>query len=277
MKKTGIFLVLLLMVTGFVVSTGCTSSNSPDGAPSVTPAITPSESQQTVNTTMKPAAPSATATKVIPLTKKTATPAPAPRPDPVDVSDIRFVRYTDNDFSLDYPSTWNVSESTYTSYPCFGTATKRCYQNEIRTTGPFDFSDDERLQKPSRIVTFTSADKKQKVVAFTADFLDHRTGKYVLNPTFERCADLVTANYPDVSGAVVGDYTFMQSGNTMSSGYTVIMPKTSAAYPLAYTMKNFVTLHHNYRFAYIADNAMIEKYRNLRDRILSSITLNDLA
>ena len=274
MNKTCLIFVLFLMVSGFVVITGCTSSDSPDSAPSVTP----SESRQIVNTTMKPYATTAIVTKVIPITKKkTATPTPAASPDPVDVSDIRFVRYTDNDFSLDYPSTWNVSESTYTSYTCTATANNRCYRNELKTIGPFDFSDDDRLKKPSRIVTFTSADKKQNVVAFTSDFLDHLNGNYVLNPTLEWSKELVTVNYPDVPGTVVGDYAYTQSGNIMTSRHTVTMPKGSAAYPLAYTMKNFVTLHHNYRFAYISDNVNIEKYRNLRDRILSSITLNDLA
>lgn len=274
MKKTGIFFVLLIVVSGFVVSTGCTSPDSSD----CIPAITPSAPQQTVNATAKTIAPVNVTPRVIPVVKKNTTiVTPTASPDPVDVSEIRFVRYADNDFSLDYPSAWTVSDSHYDTYNCISTATKRCYQNELKTIGPFDFSDNEQLKKSSRIVTFTSADRKQKVVAFTSDFLDSLNGNYVLNPSQEWCQQLVTVNYPDVPGTVVSDYTYTMSGNTMTSSHTITMPKGSAAYPLAYTMKNFVTIHHNYRFAYISDTATLRKYQNLRDRILSSITLNDLA
>jgi hypothetical protein len=122
---------------------------------------------------------------------------------------------------------------------------------------------------------FISADGTQKLVAFTSDFLDHLDGNFILNPTLEWAKDRVTINYPDVSGSAVGDYQYSGSGKTMTSRHTVTMPKGSAAYPLAYTMKNFVTIHHDYEFAFISDNENIEKYKNLKERIFSSITLND--
>ncbi|WP_321506813.1 hypothetical protein [uncultured Methanoregula sp.] len=271
MEKGCNFFILLLLLSGFIASTGCTSLQSPEDKPAITPAA-PAPANITIKI-MATNATTAVTTKTTPATKKNITTAtPTAQPDPMDVSQVRFVRYSDNDFSLEYPSAWTVTNSTYAANSCVSSAVKRCYQKEIKTIGPFDFNDDSRLKKISRIITFTSADHRQKVVAFTSDFLDNTNGNYVLNPSIEWCKDLVTANFVDVPGSAVGDYQYSQSGSTMTSVYTVTMPKGSAAYPLAYAMKNFVTIHHRYYFAFISDTDNLEKYHNLRDRIFSSIT-----
>jgi hypothetical protein len=193
--------------------------------------------------------------------------------DPIDVSQIQFTRYSDSDFNMDYPSTWHVSRSTYNAYNCISNQGMKCYQNEIKTIGPFDF------KTSSRIVSFTSADGKQKIVAFTSDFGDSMTGYYTINPILEWAKNRVTENYPDVADTAVGDYQYNKMGgnsNIMQVSYSVTLPVGSAAYPLAYKMKDFVTSHHLYEFAYISDNENIQKYRNLEERILSSITPNDM-
>jgi len=63
----------------------------------------------------------------------------------------------------------------------------------------------------------------------------------------------------------------------MTVRYSVTMPVGTKSYPLAYTIKNFFTVHHNYEFAFVSDNENIQKYRNLGERILSSITPNDIS
>jgi hypothetical protein len=202
---------------------------------------------------------------------------PAAMADPADVSQIRFTRYTDSDFSMDYPSAWSVSKSTYTSYICRRTDTTWWYQNELRTIGPFYFGEVDSLKKPARIVTFTSADGRQKVVAFISDFHDNANQNFGIDPNIQWVKNKVTENYPDVAGTAVGDYQYDRSGNSMTVRYSVTMPVGTKSYPLAYTIKNFFTVHHNYEFAFVSDNENIQKYRNLGERILSSITPNDIS
>jgi hypothetical protein len=62
--------------------------------------------------------------------------------DPVDIQQITFSQYSDDDFSMDYPSSWTIASSVYTPYQ----------------VGPFYLYDDPRLNKPYRVVTFTSPD-----------------------------------------------------------------------------------------------------------------------
>jgi hypothetical protein len=207
----------------------------------------------------------------------TVTATPAAKADPPDVSQIQFIRYTDSDFSMDYPSTWSISKSTYTSYFCKPIERTGCYENELKTIGPFYFGETEGLKKPSRIVTFTSADGKQKVAAFTSDFLDNAHQNFGIDPNIQSIKDRVTDNYPDVAGSAVGDYQYDRSGNSMTIRYSVTMPVGSDAYPLAYKTKNFFTVHHNYEFAFISDIENIQKYRNLAERILSSISTYDIS
>ncbi|MFA4877782.1 MAG: hypothetical protein WC586_10235 [Methanoregula sp.] len=272
MEKYCLFCIALFLTAGFSACAGCISSPSPENNTAVSIPVTPLQENKTIIITAR----STVTTKKTPVVKKnTTTVTTVPTPDPVDVSGIMFVRYADSDISLEYPSSWTVTNSTYTSYNCVSTATRRCYQKEIKSIGPFDFREDAHMKKTSRIVTFTSADRRQKLVVFTSDFGDNFNGNYVLDPTLEWCKELITANFVDVSGSVVGDYQYSQSGNTMTSRYSVTMPKGSAAYPLAYTMKNYVTIHHTYAIAFISDTDNLEKYRNLQDRIISSVVPND--
>jgi len=220
-------------------------------------------------------------TTTVPVT--TPAPAPTPRlgivapaePDPVDITAISFARYSDSDFVLEYPSTWNITTTTYTPYPCITDSTMRCHQNETEKIGPFNFNDISIFKKPIRIVTFTSGDKKQKLVVFTADFLDNVNGNYELNPTLDWARERVEMIFPDITGSVVGDFQYYRIGPNMASEYTVTMPERAAAYPLAYTMKNIVTNHHVYEFAFISDTTNIQKYYNLKNRMLTSITTQD--
>jgi hypothetical protein len=260
------FLLIVLMVC-LIVAGGCMQ---PAARPPVTTTLTP------VPVTLLPEAPAVPVSVPQP---PVGTPAPilvvnetpAPTPDPADVSRIRFTRYSDPDFSLDYPSGWTISTSTYTSHPCTMTSSVPCYQTEVKVTGPFDFNDYSYLNKPARIVTFTSADRRQKLVAFTSDFTADQTGNLAPDPDLARAKNLVTQDYPDVPGSAIGDYRYARTANTLTSTYILVLPEGTAAYPLAYTMKNYVTFHHVYAFAYISDIRNFRTYHDLNDHILASI------
>ena len=270
-------LLLVCLIAGLVFLSGCTQTPPKPSGPGITttPAMIPTSEITTV-----PA--SVPVPTMIPITSPAPIPAtadktPAALADPADVSQIQFTRYTDSDFSMDYPSAWNVSRSTYTSYICRRTDTTWCYQNELRTIGPFYFGEMDGLKKPARIVTFTSADGRQKVVAFISDFFDNANQNFGIDPNIQWVKNKVTENYPDVAGSAVGDYQYDRSGNSMTVRYSVTMPVGTKSYPLAYKIKNFFTVHHNYEFAFVSDNENIQKYRNLEERILSSITPNDIS
>ena len=164
-------LLLVCLIAGLVFLSGCTQTPPKPSGPGITttPPMIPTSDITTV-----PA--SVPVTTMIPVTSPATIPAtadttPAAMADPADVSQIQFTRYTDSDFSMDYPSAWNVSKSTYTSYICRRTDTTWCYQNELRTIGPFYFGEMDGLKKPARIVTFTSADGQAESRCFYLRFL----------------------------------------------------------------------------------------------------------
>lgn len=269
-------LVVCLIIVLMLLS-GCTQTTSKPSTQVITtnPPVMPVSEIPAVS-------PSVPVTTIIPATSATTTIAtitaiPAAKADPTDVSEIRFIQYRDSDFSMDYPSTWTVIKSTYTSYFCKPVERTGCYEHELKTIGPFYFGETDNLKKPTRIVTFTSADGRQKIVAFISDFLDNANQNFGIDPDIRWVKDRVTDNYPDVAGTAVGDYQYDRSGNSMTISYTVMMPVGSEAYPLAYKTKNFFTVHHNYEFAFISDVENIQKYRNLEERILTSITTYDIS
>jgi hypothetical protein len=229
-------------------------------------------------------------TRVIPkITKNVSIPGPVvpngtptPEADPADVSRIKFSQYSDEDFSIDYPSTWKVTTQTYIPYFCQNNVDISssdyhvCYQNETAKIGPFIFYETYYTKKPARIVTFTSADGKLKFVSFTKDFIDSVTGNLMLNPTSEWSRELFNSDYPDVAASnAMGNFKYFASGNSMASSYDVIMPKDSKYYPLAYTMKNVVTVHHLYSFVFITNIENFSKYTDLKEWIIGSIITND--
>jgi hypothetical protein len=265
-------LLLAFLIIGLTFLSGCTQTrgNTPEQvvATTVIPAAIPTSKV----TTVSPPVPSTT---IPPTTVATVNATPNPIADPTDVSQIQFTHYSDSDFSLDYPSTWNISKSSFILYNCVSVEANRCYQTEIHTIGPFDFNEFAELKKAVRIVTFTSADGEQKIVAFISDFTDGTNGNFILNPDLKWAQNQVTKDYPDIGASAVGNYQYAKSGNTMSSVFTVTAPAGSAEYPLAYTKKTFVTIHHTYEFALLSDNENIQKYYNLNNYIFKSITPAD--
>ncbi len=273
---TKIILPVILLACLLLLS-GCIQTPVQNPTPTATIPVSPAPATATPGTTVPETSVPATTT-VVPATL-TETPAatPAPTPEPVDVSKIKFVQYADSDFAMDYPATWNITRTTYYSSICTSTENSRCFANEIKNIGPFNFSESSVLKKPSRITRFESPDGRLKVVAFVSDFRDSVTGLYQINPDIAWVMNRVHAIFPDVSGlAAVSDYKYDRSANAMTFSYTVILPKLTEDYPLAYASENFVTVHRDYEFVFMTDNEDFLKYRNLRERILSSIVPNDI-
>jgi len=234
MKKRIIFALMIVCIVAIIVA-GCTSTVSTGASTQATTAPTSAVPTQIPSpvTTIETATPTTTVAIV--------TQTPIANPDPTDVSKIQFTKYSDNDFSLEYPSTWNVSKSgEYIGYN----------------------------------VTFTSADHNQKFVAYVFGGLG---GNFVVNPTCDRGKNEVSYKYQDLGGSDVSDCQYAQSGNTMTSRYTLTTPKGSAEYPLAYTTKTFVTVHDIFEFSFISDDVNILKYHDLKEYMFSSITTNDIS
>jgi hypothetical protein len=253
-NKAGILLIFLIL--SVLVTTGCTSP-----APSPSPVQTPSPAPPTPT----PAITTVTTSPIIPATP-TPTPTmtfvslttPPPKADPADVSEITFLQYSNGDFSVDYPSTWTIASSRYTPYP----------------VGPFYLYDDPRLNTPYRVVTFTSPDATKKFVSLTQDF--SQDGMFVLNPTIDWARGMFEKNYPDLSAVnYVGNYKYFSSGNTMASTYDAILPKGSSYYPSAYSVKTVITTRRVYNFGFFTDSDTFATYKNLDERMISSVQAND--
>ena len=267
-------IILLFVCIAVILVAGCTSQPAPAAS---TPASTPTTSILTtvITSIITTSVPTLTPTSIV--TVKT----PSPKADATDLSEIKFLRYSDKDFSVDYPSTWTVTNSTYTPYYCNNVFDKTrsdykiCFQNETKSIGPFGFWQDNTIEPPSRIVTFTSADGKLKFVSFTSDFASRNAGNFRLKPTQEWCKGRFENSYPDLAGKdYIGNYKFSQpESNTFGvSTYDVTMPKGSEYYPSAYTVKTVVAMQHLIQFAFLTDNENFNTYQNLKEYMLSSIT-----
>ena len=95
---SGIFLIFLCIV--IIFAAGCTSQKE---SPASTPEPTP---QPDCSRNPYPSHPR-TIYRIIP---QETTKPPSQKSDPTNVSEIKFLHYSDDDFSVDYPSTWNSSK-----------------------------------------------------------------------------------------------------------------------------------------------------------------------
>lgn len=270
--KTYPALVLVFLCLAILLAAGCTGQKETARPPLVTetPVVTPAA---TAVTTTQPllTTPVATAS-IIPVT--------SPAADPTDVHAITFLRYTDSDFGIDYPSTWAVSASVYTPEYCtaaYGPGKVECYANAVRSYGPFDFYGDKNtFADTSRIVIFTSPDGRLKFAAFTRDFVDYQSGNFKIDPNIDWVKSEFQKLYPDLFPTnYVGNYQYLRSGNAMAATYDARLP--AGYYPSAYSKKVVVTVHHLYSFAFISDTEGADKYRDLNQWMMSSIETKDIA
>jgi hypothetical protein len=282
MRRLAEFLCFALLAA-VMITAGCAG---PQPAPA-----TPSPSPQAVNATVLVTHPPPTETpaliptsvvSVTPEVTISAPPTPVPKPQSADVSQITFRQYGDSDFSVDYPSDWTATTSTYTPYFCSNVVNTEtgyfriCYEREMETIGPFNFYQDDYLFKsPSRIVTLAGADGTVKFVAFTQDFLDQMNGNVVVVPSFAWVTDEFHKMYPDLYVFNhVGNYREFSRGNAKAFSYDVSLPADHNS--SAYTEEVVVTVHHLYRFAFITDTEHFNTYQALKERMLSSIKTNDI-
>lgn len=133
------------------------------------------------------------------------------------------------------------------------------------------------MKNAVHLITFTSPDGKEKVVAFISYFLDNLPGTSAIDPNLDWIGSEVSSDYPDIGRSQVGDFHYTPTGSRIYSSYTLKTPVTSAEYPLAYSLNYYVTYRHFYRFAFISDDPTIHEYNDLRTYIISSIKLNDIS
>ena len=278
-EYSGIFVILLCIVSIFAA--GCTNQTT-ETVPTTTPAL--------IQTTVIP-------TTVIPVTSMTSEiseiptitpnettvlPTLFPKADSTDVSEINFSYYSDSDFSMYYPSTWNVTKSSYTPYVCENVLDPDrkdyhiCYLDEKTAFAPFTFREDVNLKKPYRIVTITSSDKTMKFSSLVEDFKEGYTGYFRLNPDIQWCKALFSLYYPNLSPEMhISNYKYSSNGNAMQSIHDVQLPYDSKYSPSAYSIKAIVTMHHVYEFGFSTDIEHFSKYQNLKDKMMGSIKTFD--
>jgi hypothetical protein len=121
-----------------------------------------------------------------------------------------------------------------------------------------------------------SADGKLKFVSFTIDFLETMSGNYMLKPNMDWTRAQFEARYPNLTASTyITNYKYYQAQNALASTFDVKLPEGSNYDPSAYSEKAVVTLHHIHYFAFITDNKNFDKFRNLKDRIISTIKTSD--
>ena len=250
--------VLIFLFIAVIFSAGCTNQPAPEVS---VPATTLTTSIPTT------ASPPVTISSIIPTplpTVNSTTPVvvpvttQVPEADPTDVSAITFEFYYDNDFSVEYPSSWTIENSIYPPYP----------------VGPFYADNDPHFNPQYRVVTFTSPDYTKKFVALTQDF--ERAGTFTLNPTIEWARQMFQRDYPDLSAATyLQNYKYFASGTGMASSYDVTLPEGTHYYPSAYTIKTIVSLRSEHNFGFFTDTANFNKYRNLNEIMISSVKTPD--
>jgi hypothetical protein len=280
--KNYLGIILIFLCTAIIFTAGCTSQRE-----TTPPSLIPTASLPIPAASLPPGdVPTVSATPLISLTPTVTTSraaTPTHLADPANVSQMKFLRYSNSDFNVDYPSTWTITTSTYTPYYCRNEVDtergyyKVCYENEMKSIGPFSFYRDDNLFKsPSRIVIFRSADGTLTFVAFTQDFLDQLNGNVIVVPSFAWVKDEFQKTYPDLFAInYIGNYQEFSTGNAKASSYDVTLP--AGHYPPAYTEEIVITVHHLNRFAFITDNENFTQYQNLKQRMLSSIIINDVA
>jgi hypothetical protein len=250
--------VLIVLVIAVIFAAGCTNQRAPETPVPATTPITP------VPTT---ASPSVAITSIIPtaLPEVTTIPlviptetTPVPMADPTDMSAITFETYYDNDFSVEYPSTWTIDTLMNIPYP----------------VGPFYMYNDPHFNPQYRVVTFTSPDHTKKFVALTQDF--ERAGTFTLNPTIEWARQMFQRDYPDLAASnYLGGYKYFSIGTGMASTYDVTLPGGTQYYPSAYAIETIVSQLHAHNFGFFTDTANFSKYRNLKEIMIGSVKTPD--
>ena len=164
---------------------------------------------------------------------------PTPVIEPTDISEITFLRYSDPDFLVAYPSTWTV--------------------------------------EPGDPVVFTSATKKITFTASVYDFLlgySGYSGGVKMNPDISWVMNRVSLEYPQYNARnLIYDYSQMYKGDIPVVIYSIRLPDGSRSY----TRYVLVTVRHAYEFTFSADNATFSEYAQLRDYMFNSLVIHDTA
>lgn len=279
MKEYSGFFVIFLCLASILVA-GCTSQTA-ETVPTTTPALIQTTVIPTTVIPETSMTPEISEIPTITPNETTVLPTLFPKADSTDVSEINFSYYSDSDFSMYYPSTWNVTKSIYTPYICENVLDPDrkdyhiCYLDEKTAIAPFIFGEDVNLKKPYRVVTITSPDNLMKFSSMTKDFKEGFTGYFRLNPDLQWCKELFALYYPNLSASnFISNYKYSSNGNAMQSIHDVKLPNSNYS-PSAYSLKAIVTMHHVYEFGFSTDIEHFSKYQNLKDKMMGSIKTFD--
>jgi hypothetical protein len=249
------YLLLVIVLIIVTITAGCVSENRINLTPTQTTPIS-TIIVTSVPTTIATTIPTPTALRPSDnQINKTDNPEPIPTAE-INLSNITFSRYSDTDFSLNYPSSWEIKKTT-TEFS----------NNQINGR--------DVIKQPGRKIEFVGKDNKTRLEATTYDFIS--PGAFVISRDFNWARDSVTAQFPDVNGAtaVINNNFFKDDRNNMVATFDVILPKSSVSYPYSYSEKAIVTFRHDYSFKLIAERGNIGEYKNLKEAIFTSIVTND--
>jgi hypothetical protein len=249
------FHILVIVLVTVIITAGCVSENKSNLIPAQTTPIS-----TIIVTPVFTTVPTAIPTPTTVFTSedqinKTDNPEPIPTAE-MNISNITFSHYSDTDFSLNYPLTWEIKKTT-TEFS----------NNQINGR--------DVIKQPGRKIEFVGKDNKTRLEATTYDFIS--PGAFVISRDFNWARDSVTAQFPDVNGAtaVINNNFFKDDRNNMVATFDVILPKSSLSYPYSYSEKAIITFRHDYSFKLIAERGNIEEYKNLKEAIFTSIVTND--
>lgn len=114
-------------------------------------------------------------------------------PEPSNPADIVFKHYSDQNFGVDYPSDWTVTQTGY--------------------------------------VKFTSASGRVTFTAVVNDFISGLAGNYRLNPDISAIQDIVSREFPRyAAGDVISNYENAMVNGVPATEYSVTLPDGSVSY-----------------------------------------------
>jgi hypothetical protein len=277
--------VLVLLIVSLLLCSGCSSQISQAGnminptpvknTPVKTPTLSPTVSvtEEIAEEPMQEPEPVIATPTPTPVPRRTAEPTPtsaqgyilpdktpsvAPTPIPVDLkntSTVNLTRYSDDDFIINYPGSWTVTNET--SLSTVARESRILY-------AVYTFKPD------TRVVEFESGEG----VSFTATISDFTIpGNFDLDKRIEWAGNTITPRFNDVAGLshltnFEVRYTEFKTPYVI---FDVIVPEGSVYFPYAYTERDIVSFNHFYTFQFNAERGNLTEYKELKDTMFASL------
>jgi hypothetical protein len=222
-------------------------------APNETPTIPeitprPEDFNQTVGGAVTPS----TTVATIAPTKTRRTPKPTPVPVITMNESQPYLKYSDNDFSISYPSNWSYENSTVN----FMTSS---------------MNSETSFETKARKTVFHGVNSSVNLTVVVADLMVPGTGRF--RTDINSCADSAGASFDGIDGMSSLAHYSLKYTNEFHTPYVrfdIVLPEQAAAYPLAYTEQDLMSYNHYYQFRFYTPGTATD-YDNFRDYMLLSI------